>query len=276
MYRKLCLQHELRTKLCEIRYCSEVKSESQKSQIRCVTSLCTATERNVRSLQDYSQRNLITFLNSRALPNTALLTGQPKLNIFLFTTGMMYLYHHFKDYSSLMFPNRHTFAKAKLSLFCHFKNIRCIVDCTEFFCKMPEDYGRQGNFYSSYKHHCTMKCRIVVSPSGGTCFISDLYEGSANDVQIFSECGILKHINPGDAAMVDKGFSVQELLLTLQATTFIPPFLRNHKIFTKEEVILLKRIAKARIHLERFNERLKKLCLFDQVIPLSLAPLPLS
>ena len=191
----------------------------------------------------------------------------------IFTTWVMYLYYHFKDYSSLMFPDRHAFSRSKPSVFRHFKNIRCIVDCTEFFCEMPRDYGRQGNFYSSYKHHCTMKSLIAVSPSGGACFISDLYEGSADDVKMFSECGILKHINPGDAVMVDKGFSVQELLLPMQATIFIPPFLGSREKFTKEEVILLKRIAKARIHVERFNERLKKFRLLDQVIPLSLAPI---
>ena len=98
-----------------------------------------------------------------------------------------------------------------------------------------------------------MKCLIAVLPSGGACFISDLYEGSADDVKMFSECGIIRHINPGDAAMVNKGFTVQELL---QATVFIPPFLGNRSKFSKEEVVLLKRIAKARIHVERFKERL--------------------
>ena len=103
------------------------------------------------------------------------------------------------------------------------------------------------------------------------CFISDLYEGSADDVKMFFECGIIRHINPGDAVMVDKGFTVQELLLAKQATVFIPPFLGNRSKFSKEEVVLLKRIAKARIHVERFNERLKKFRLLDRIIPLNLA-----
>ena len=91
-------------------------------------------------------------------------------------------------------------------------------------------------------------------------------------MKIFAESGILEYINPGDSVMVDKGFNVQELLLTKQATIFIPPFLGNREKFTKEEVVFLKRIAKARIHVERFNERLKKFRLIDQTIPLNLAP----
>ena len=49
--------------------------------------------------------------------------------------------------------------------------------------------------------------------------------------------------------------SIQHLLLTMQATIFIPPFLGKRDAFTKEEVML----TKARIHVERFNERLKNL-----------------
>ena len=36
--------------------------------------------------------------------------------------------------------------------------------------------------------------------------------------------------------------------------------------------MLTKRIAKAQIHIERFNERLKKFRLLDRITPLSLVP----
>ena len=118
--------------------------------------------------------------------------------------------------------------------------------------------------------HCTMKCLIAVNPNGAA-FVSDL--GSISDVDIFEQCGILQHVNLKDSFLVDKGFTVQHLLLPKQATIFIPPFLGKREKFTKEEVMLTKRIAKARIHIERFNERLKKFRLLDRTIPLSLVPL---
>ena len=93
-----------------------------------------------------------------------------------------------------MFPQRNQFKKNVPAVFKNFKNIRCIVDCTEFFCEAPRDYGRQGNQYSNYKHHFTMKCLIAVMPSGGTCFVSDLFEGGIDDVKIFEQSGILDHI----------------------------------------------------------------------------------
>ena len=175
----------------------------------------------------------------------------------IFTTWIMFIFHHFKDHSHLMFPDRQSFKHYMPKIFKRFKNIRASIDCTEFKCEMPRNYAQQGNTYSSYKHHCTMKCLIAVNPNGAASFVSDLYEGSIGDVAIFEQCGIMKHINPQDAFLVDKGFTIQHLLLSKQATIFIPPFLGKREKFTKEEVLLTKRIAKARIHVERFNERLK-------------------
>ena len=143
----------------------------------------------------------------------------------IFTTWIMFLFYHFKDYETLMFLPRNAFRENLPAVFRSFKNIRCIVDCTEIFCEVSRDYGRQSNIWSQYKHHTTMKCLIAVTPTGGACFISDLYEGSIDDVTLFEKCGILNHINPGDALLVDRGFTVQELLLSKQASIFIPPFL---------------------------------------------------
>ena len=73
----------------------------------------------------------------------------------IFTTWLMFMFHHFKDHEVLMFPERNAFNKRFVpKVFRKFKNIRC----TEFFCEMPRDYGHQGNTYSSCQHHCTMKC----------------------------------------------------------------------------------------------------------------------
>ena len=78
-----------------------------------------------------------------------------------------------------------------------------------------------------------------------------------SDVDIFDQCGILQQISPGDALVVDKRLTIQYLLLTKQTAIFVPPFLGKKDAFTKEEVMLTKRIAKGRIHVERFNECLK-------------------
>ena len=107
----------------------------------------------------------------------------------------------------------------------------------------------------------------------GVCFVSDLYEGDIDDVQLFNKCGILKHINPGDVVMGDRGFTVQHLLNPLHAQLKIPSFLKGRANLTAAEEIETRKIAKARIHVERFNERLKQFRLIGRKIPLSLAPI---
>ena len=97
--------------------------------------------------------------------------------------------------------------------------------------------------------------------------------GSIDDVTLFSQCGIQNYINTGDSLLVDKGFAVEDLLTLRQATVFIAPFLGKRATFTKEEIFLTKRIAKARIHVEGFNERLKKSRLLGKTIPLTLVPI---
>ena len=79
-----------------------------------------------------------------------------------------------------------------------------------------------------------------MNPNKAACFTSDLYEGSIDDVTLFSQCAILNYINTRDSSLVDKGFTIQDLLTPRQATVFTSPFLGKHATFTKEEILLTK------------------------------------
>ena len=70
----------------------------------------------------------------------------------MFTTWIAFLYHHFKDLKEVMFPVRDAFQHLKPKVFKNFKNVRCSVDFTEFFCEVPRNYAQQGNIYSAYKY----------------------------------------------------------------------------------------------------------------------------
>ena len=114
---------------------------------------------------------------------------------------------------------------------------------------------------------------IAVTPNGGACFVSDLFEGDIDDVQIFKESGLMKHLQPHDVVLADRGFTVRELLNPLQVGLKIPSFLKGRKSLSAAEELETRRIAKARIHVERFNERLKQFKIVGRKIPLSIAPL---
>ena len=180
----------------------------------------------------------------------------------IFITWIQLLFYHFKNY--LTMPHRDDLHRP--AVFKPFPQIRASIDCTEFRCQSSGNLAQQGNTYSNYKHHTTMKCLIAVTPHGAAAFVSDLFEGSIDDISMFKQCGIMDHIVAGDEFLVDRGFLIQHLLLEKGAKIFVPPFLDNGKL-NKEATIKTSRIAKARIHVERFNERLKKFRLLDQVIP---------
>ena len=170
-----------------------------------------------------------------------------------------------------MFPTRDQMQGSLPEVFKTMKNIRCVVDCTEFRVEMPQDYVQQGNTYSSYKHSNTFKCLIAVTPNGGACFVSDLFEGDIDDMKIFQESGIMKHIRPNNLILADRGFTVQHLLNHLQAEIKICSFLKGRESLSIPEELETRKIAKARIHVKRFNQRLKQFALVGRKIPLSLS-----
>ena len=81
----------------------------------------------------------------------------------IFITWIQFIFLQFKAMQVPMFPSKDILKASLPEMFRNFRNVRCSVDCTEFFCQVPRDYAQQGNVYSSYKHHTTMKALIAVT-----------------------------------------------------------------------------------------------------------------
>ena len=233
---------------------------------------------------DFSSREklficLLRLRRGFTLKTLAVLLSTPERNIDqshvrkIFATFIQLLYVTFRDMQEFMFPQRAQLSKFLPKVFKTMKKIRCVVDCTEFRVECSRNFARQGNTFSSYKHTNTFKCLIAVTPNGGACFVSDLFEGDIDDVQIVKESGLMKHLKPYDLVLADRGFTVRELLNPLQVELKIPSFLKGRKSLSAAEELETRRIAKARIHVERHNERLKQFRLIGRKIPLSFAPL---
>ena len=73
--------------------------------------------------------------------------------------------------------------------------------------------------------------------------------------------------------LFDKGFNVQDLFLSRQVKCALPPFVRSKRQFTRSEVYQGKRIARARIHVERVMGRLKEFRLLNHVLPINMIDL---
>jgi hypothetical protein len=118
--------------------------------------------------------------------------------------------------------------------------------------------------YSNYKSRHTVKTVIGIAPNGAIVFCSNCYPGSTSDVAIVKHCGILDNLKPGDFVLADKGFTIHSAL-PQGVHLNIPPFLHGKSQFTREEAQMCRKIAKARIHIERANERVKNFAILSHI-----------
>ena len=118
------------------------------------------------------------------------------------------MYIHFRQLKFKIFPCKEELKPNLPSVVRHFKNIKLPVDCTEFHVQSLRNYAQHNNVCSAFKNHATFKALITVLPQGAACFVSDLYEGSIEDVPIAARCGFLDHIESGDVILVDKGVPI--------------------------------------------------------------------
>ena len=113
--------------------------------------------------------------------------------------------------------------------------------------------------------------QLSITPAGDVSYVSKGYGGISSDRFIFEDCGVLEKFKPKTSCMVDRGFVVQDLLLSKQVKVYMPPFTKGQPQFTKGKVRQGQAIAKARIHVERAIQRVKRFRIFNSVIPLTMA-----
>ena len=86
-----------------------------------------------------------------------------------------------------------------------YKNIRTIIDCSEFRVQIAANFEQQGNLYSSNKSHTTFKVLIGISSNGAIMYVSAAYEGSIIDIdkEIVIHSDFLNKLHAGDMAMAE-------------------------------------------------------------------------
>ena len=73
-----------------------------------------------------------------------------------------------------------------------FKNLRAIIDCTEFYVGKPGKPSSQTSTYSQYKSSNTFKLLISLSPTLHFNFVSKLYSRRISDKEIVIVSGFLE------------------------------------------------------------------------------------
>lgn len=151
-------------------------------------------------------------------------------------------------------------------------NLREIYDGTEFKCQKPSDPFTQRQMWSNYKHDNTVKVQIGCTSTGVITSVSDTYGGSVSDKELFIRSGVIEHLNPQEAIMVDKGFLIHDILQGSGVELIRPPFLSSNTQFEMEERDSGREISKARIVVENVNSRLKKFGILSKRVNIKYLP----
>ena len=145
------------------------------------------------------------------------------------------------------------------------KNLRAIIDCTEFYIQTPSPAFSQRSTYSQYKSHNTFKLLVSISPVPHFNYVSKLYTGSISDKEIVKECGFLDKLNPGDVVMADKGFNIQDLLALRETRLVAPPIMKKDNVSAEAATLI-------RVHAERMIRKLKCFNILKGAMPLTMKP----
>ena len=103
-----------------------------------------------------------------------------------------------------------------------------------------------------------------MAPNGTIVYCSKAYPGSTSDVAIVDHSHMVSSFVAGDLILADKGFTIYALLPD-GVNLNIPPFSRGKAQFTIEEGEMCRKIARARLHIERANKRIKIFAILSHV-----------
>jgi hypothetical protein len=107
-----------------------------------------------------------------------------------------------------------------------------------------------------------------VSPTGLITFVSQAYGGRASDKAIFEQSNLIQKLDIfSDHVMVDKGFLIDTSCEEHGITLVRPPFLKNKTQFTENEALNNVSVARARVHVERVNQRIKVFKILNNTLP---------
>lgn len=141
-----------------------------------------------------------------------------------------------------------------------------ILDCTELKMERPTSLVFQSQSYSSYRSTNTLKSLVACDPRGAVILSSALFTGAMSDKELVRQCGILPlleklidsgYLQRGDGIMADKGFLIEEEMQALGLKLNLPPFSRSRRQMPAGDVLVTKRIAKHRVHVERAIAEIK-------------------
>ena len=126
-----------------------------------------------------------------------------------------------------------------------------IIDCFEIFIDKPTNLNARAQTYSNYKHHCTVKVLIGITPQGAISFVSEAWGGHTSDKFLTENCGFMSKLLPGDLVLADRGFTIHEKIWFQHADLNIPAFTKGKEQLDPIDIEKTRKIANVRIHVRQ-------------------------
>ena len=184
----------------------------------------------------------------------------------IISTWIPFLSHELQGL--IHWPDSEDLSQSYPQCFRSWENVVAILDCFEVPIQRPSHVEANSQVFSAYKNRQTIKFLLACTPGGSVSYISPPAGGNMSDVEMFRELECAKKFKPGDACMVDKGFKLEADLLDRSTRLIIPPFVKKGKQFSDKKNIKNKKIAHARIHVERVIGRVRDYQILNSVVPI--------
>ena len=188
----------------------------------------------------------------------------------IFSAWIRCMYHAFREID--IWPSRSLVDTLMPDSFRQkYPSTRVIIDATEFHIEKPAYPDVQASTWSSYKNINTLKLLVGLTPSAVISFLFSLWGGRISDKELTKRSKLLEKLERGDSMMADRGFDIGSI--TPEGTNvIIPPFLGGRPQFEADELVVNRRIASLRIHVEQAMERIKNFHI-THFIPANFCPL---
>ena len=129
-----------------------------------------------------------------------------------------------------------------------YPKVRTIIDCTEVFLETPNSLEVQALLWSEYKHHCTLKFLVAITPNGAVSWVSPCYGGRTTDIYIVQDSGFLDILQPYDTVMADCGFKIKSDLTFHRCFLAIPPSAAKGNQMTSSDIRETRKVEILALH----------------------------
>ena len=141
------------------------------------------------------------------------------------------------------------------------------------FLETPSSLEVQALLWSEYKHHCTFKFLVAITPNGAVSWVSPCYGGRTTDIYIVQDSGFLDILKPYDTVMADCGFKIKSDLTFHRCFLAIPPSAAKGNQMTSSDIRETSKVANVRIFVEKAIARIKWFRILKTQLPLLEMPL---